>query len=87
MNYTIGYKFGSANKGITVRFSENTKNNTPQPQGTLQSKRRETSQNQARGHQQYQSSGDMNMRRGGQNQYGRSGGQGQSSSNRHQLQS
>ena len=30
MNCTLGYKFGNANKGITVRFSENTKNNTPQ---------------------------------------------------------
>ena len=45
MQSTLGYKFGNASKGITVRFSENTKNNTPQPQGTIPSKRRETSQN------------------------------------------
>ena len=31
MSSVRGFKFGHATKGITVRFSENTKSNTPQP--------------------------------------------------------
>lgn len=31
MSSLRGFRFNNSNKGITVRFSENTKNNAPQP--------------------------------------------------------